>query len=74
MRFLSTGERKLAAELAKNELAGVGRIPSLLERLEVAIHYRRVLTAAEIQELDATWCAMPAFDDAGHGIELERDT
>lgn len=74
MRFLFSSERAVAIDLCRQELAGVGEVPSLLEQLEVAIHYRRCLTEAEIATLTPEWCALPAIDEAGHGKELERNT
>jgi hypothetical protein len=57
--------------LAKEELAGVGQIPSLLEQMDVAIHYRRCLTDEEMAMLTPEWCAIPAIDEAGYGKQLE---
>jgi hypothetical protein len=74
MSMAFKAERAIAAEVAKAELSGVGEIPSLLEQLSVAIHYRRVLTDAEIERLTPEWCAIPAIDEAGHGKLLEINT
>jgi hypothetical protein len=69
-----SGQKKLAIQFAKSELAGVGTTPSLLERHDMAFHYRRSLTDAEIATLDQRWCAIPPRDLAGEGEILEQDT
>ena len=72
--MLTSGQRKVAIEFAKSELAGVGQFPSRVEQLEVGFHYRRAMTDEEIAGLPATWCAIPAVDPAGHGKILEENT
>ncbi len=58
----------------KLTLAGVGEIPSAIQRGRTAIHYRRSLTYAEIRGLPLDWCAIPPVDEAGDGEILEQDT
>lgn len=60
---------------AKILLGGVGQIPSAVEQMTVAIHYRRSLTDAEYSKLPWEWRAIPAVHQAGHmGVVMERDT
>lgn len=72
--MLFRSDRVLMMELAKAELSGVGEIPSALEQIKVAIHYRRALTDAEVSQLNPEWCKIPAIDLAGHGKILEENT
>lgn len=66
--------RRIVIHCAKELLAGVGQFPSSLEQMQIAFHYRRGLTDAEYERLPATWCAIPAVHEAGHGMILEIDT
>ena len=66
--------RKILIAVARWLLEGVGETPSLLEEMDVGIHYRRVLTDVEYNALPPAWCALPAIDLAGHGKVLEENT
>jgi hypothetical protein len=70
---LSESTLRAVIRCAKDLLGGVGQKPSSVERMEVAIHYRRALTEAEYSLLTPAWCAIPAVHEAGHGeiIEVE---
>lgn len=56
---------------AKLLLVGSGQLPSSVEQMQLAIHYRRALTDAEYLQLVPSWCAIPAVHEAGHGLVLE---
>jgi hypothetical protein len=72
---LTSGQRKLAIEFAKELLRGVGQFPSRVEHFsEYAVHYRRALTDAEVAGLPPGWMKLKAVDPAGTGIALEVDT
>lgn len=59
---------------AKMLLNGVGQLPSSVEQMDIAIHYRRALTDDEIVGLPDAWCAIPPIHEAGHGLILEENT
>lgn len=61
-------------KVAKRLIASVGQLPSCVEQMPLAIHYRRGITDAEYALLPAMWCDLPAVHEGGHGIVLEVDT
>jgi hypothetical protein len=65
---------RVIARTAKSLIADVGQFPSSLERVDVALHYRRAITDEEYQRLPAAWCEIPAVHEAGRGIILEENT
>jgi hypothetical protein len=71
---LSESNKRLLITTSKSMLAGVGQIPSAVEAFQLAIHYRRSLTDAELAALPPEWCAIPPVDEGGLGTILERDT
>lgn len=71
---LSESSKRVLIKVAKLLLGGVGQLPSSVEQMEVAIHYRRALTDIEYSHLAPSWCAIPAVHEAGHGILLEENT
>lgn len=71
---LSDVNKAILIGIAKSMLRDVGQIPSSVEQMELAIHYRRSLTDEELAALPADWCAIPAVDGSGNGILLEKDT
>lgn len=74
MAGLSDMNKAILIATAKALLRGVGQTPSSVEQYELAIHYRRGLTDAEVAGLPAAWCAIAPRDEGGQGIVLERDT
>ena len=66
--------RRVLVKTAKLLLEGVGQLPSSVEQMQVAIHYRRALTDAEYSQLAPSWCSIPAVHEAGHGLILEQGT
>ena len=74
MLIIERGLQIAVVAAAKELLVGVGQIPSAVEQHEVAIHYRKTLSVSEIAKLSMDWCSIPAIDEAGEGILLERDT
>ncbi len=71
---LSESTKRIVVMAAKDLLHGVGQLPSAVEQVEYAIHYRRALTEAEFAALPEAWCAIPAIHDAGRGLILEENT
>jgi hypothetical protein len=71
---LSASNRRVLISAAKKLLEGVGEIPSAVEQMELAIHYRRTMSYAEIALLPLSWCEVPAIDEAGNGLLIEKDT
>ena len=71
---ISESAKRVVIKTAKLLLDGVGQLPSSLEQMELAIHYRRALTDAEYSELAPEWCSIPAVHEAGHGLILEEGT
>jgi len=71
---LSDVNKALLVSAAKFMLREVGQVPSSVEQMELAIHYRRSLTDQEFAALPAEWCAIPAVDGGGQGIVLEQNT
>ncbi len=71
---LSRSSWLLAVKVAKTLIRDVGQIPSCVEQMAVAIHYRRALTDAEFAKLPAAWCAIPPAHEAGRGIFIEANT
>ena len=71
---LDYGTVQIAIRTAKRLLAGVGQLPSSVELMPIAIHYRRAITEAEYAGLPRAWCAIPAVHEAGHGVVLEEGT
>jgi hypothetical protein len=67
----SDANRRIVISAAKRLLEGVGQAPWSVERMHVAIHFRKALTAQELSELSPAWCAIPAIHEAGHGEILE---
>jgi hypothetical protein len=59
---------------AKLLISEVGQLPSSVEQMEIAIHYRRALTDCEYLELPPAWRAIPAVHEAGRGLILEEGT
>ncbi len=66
--------QRIVIRAAKDLIAKVGRLPSSVERMELAIHYRRSLTDEEMALLSPQWCALVPHDRGGHGEILEIDT
>lgn len=71
---LSESTKRVAIKAAKSLLTGVGQLPSSVEQMQLAIHYRRALTDEEYSQLPQSWCAIPAVHEAGHGLILEEGT
>jgi len=71
---LSEMNREILKRVAKSVLSNVGQIPSAVEQFELAIHYRRSLSVEEVAQLTMDWCSIPAIDEGGNGMILERDT
>lgn len=70
----SESTKRVVIRTAKELLSGCGQIPSSVEQVEVAIHYRRALTDEEYATLPPSWCSIRAVHEAGNGIVLERNT
>lgn len=70
---LSESTLRATIGCAKSLLVDVGQKPSSVERMEMAVHYRRALTDEEYALLTPEWCAIPAVHEGGHGkiIEVE---
>jgi hypothetical protein len=71
---LSESTKRVLIKTAKLLLGGAGQLPSSVEQMQVAIHYRRALTDAEYSALTPSWCSIPAVHEAGHGLILEQGT
>lgn len=71
---VSDSTKRVLVKMAKLLLGGVGQLPSAVEEMSVAVHYRRALTDAEYAALPEAWCAIPAVHEAGRGILLEENT
>lgn len=71
---ISESTKRVLVKTAKLLLGGVGQIPSSVEQMQVAIHYRRALTDEEYAKLPQAWCAIPAVHEAGRGLILEENT
>jgi hypothetical protein len=71
---VSESTKRVLIKTAKLLLGGVGQLPSLVEQMQLAIHYRRALTDAEYSQLSASWCSILALHEAGHGLILEEGT
>lgn len=71
---VSDSAKRVAIKVAKLLLGGVGQVPSSVEAMSLAIHYRRALTEAEYKDLSQSWCDIPAVHDAGRGLVLEENT
>lgn len=70
----SPSTRRMMIRSAKAFLAGVGQLPSSVEQMELAIHYRRAITDEELAGLPQSWRCIPAVHEAGRGIVLEENT
>jgi hypothetical protein len=66
--------KRVLVKVAKFLLGGVGQIPSAVEQMQLAIHYRRALTDKEYAALPEAWCNIPAVHEAGRGLVLEENT
>ena len=71
---LSRSSWLLCVKVSKSLIREVGQLPSSVEQMALAIHYRRALTDAELAKLPAAWCAIPAVHEAGRGIFIEANT
>jgi hypothetical protein len=71
---VSDSSKRVLVRVAKVLLGGVGQIPSSVEAMALAIHYRRALTEAEYARLPESWCAIPPVHKAGRGVVLEENT
>jgi hypothetical protein len=69
---ISESTKRVLVKTAKLLLGGVGQLPSSVEQMQLAIHYRRALTDAEYSRLSPQWCSIPAVHAAGHGLILEE--
>jgi hypothetical protein len=74
VREVSDGTKRVLIKTAKLLLGGVGKIPSSVEQMHYAIHYRRALTEKEYSQLPQAWCLIPAVHEAGRGLVLEENT
>ena len=54
-----------AKKLCRKLLREVGRDQEFWKPGQICEHYRKLLTADEIQLLDPKWLALPAIDEAG---------
>lgn len=73
-RDLSDTAKAIMSRVAKRLIRDVGQLPSRLELFEVAMHYRRTITDAELAMIPAFWMRLPAVHEAGRGIVLEENT
>ena len=71
---VSDSTKRVMIKAAKLLLGGVGQIPSSVEQMQVAVHYRRALTDEEYARLPESWCSIPAVHEAGRGLVLEENT
>ena len=71
---VSESTKRVLVKTAKLLLGGVGQLPSSVEQMMVAIHYRRALTQEEHERLSESWRAIPAVHEAGRGVILEENT
>jgi hypothetical protein len=71
---VSESTKRVLITTAKLLLGGVGQLPSSVEQMQFAIHYRRALTDAEYSQLAPSWCSIPAVHEAGCGLILEEGT
>jgi hypothetical protein len=74
MAQVPDSSKRVVIKTAKLLLGGVGQLPSSVEQMQVAIHYRRALTDAEYATLPQAWCAIPPVHEAGRGLILEENT
>lgn len=61
----SAKQKKEAARCAEKLLAGVGDGATIKTDGEIAVHYRRKLSAHELATVSQEWLALPAVDPAG---------
>lgn len=71
---VSKGTKTLMIKACKVLLDSVGQLPSSVEQLMVAVHYRRALTDDEYRLLSEAWCSIEPIHEAGHGLILEENT
>lgn len=71
---VSESTKRIMGKVAKLLLGGVGELPSSLEQMQVALHYRRSLTESEYAKLPQSWCDIPPVHEAGRGLILEENT
>ena len=65
------GTIREAKRLLLRTLDGVGQEPSVLTQRGIALHMRRSLTDAEMEQLTAEWLAIPARDEFSEDGEVE---
>jgi hypothetical protein len=71
---ISESTKRVMVKVAKLLLGGVGQIPSSVEQMQLAIHYRRALTEAEYSRLQPSWCSILPVHEGGRGLVLEENT
>lgn len=71
---VSEGTKRLMIKVAKVLLDSVGQLPSSVEQISVAVHYRRALTDDEYGLLTDEWCSIEPVHESGRGLVLEENT
>lgn len=71
---LSPSNQRVLVKVAKSLIAHVGQLPSAVEQMGYAVHYRRAISDFEYGLLPEVWCGLPAVHEAGHGVLLETNT